>query len=352
MLTDPTEAPVYGDGPLSRWSRAHLHDPRDEVFVRMGLKVSLLMGSGMIATLAAIRSDIPPWAKLAVVATYFTLWAWNVPPVILMLHCTMHRPFIRDPKWLNRVHAYGMSFFFGIPTGYAEHHMGMHHIEDNMNDDLSGTCRYRRDSFFHFIAYWARFFFLIAIELPLYLSRHGRSAMARRALFGELAHWGLIAGAMAIDWRFGLVAFGLPYFIVRFMMMVGNWGQHAFVNTTRKNNGFSNSITCINSTYNQRAFNDGYHIGHHLKANRHWTEAPKELLDNREQYIEHGAIVFEGLDFFMVSVLLWTGQWKTLARRYVRLDGVERSDDEVIALLRSRVQPLAPEQIAFMQATA
>ena len=38
--------------------------------------------------------------------------------------------------------------------------------------------------------------------------------------------------------------------------------------------------------------------------------------------IRRGAvIVFEGLDFFLVSILLWTGQWKTLAKRYVRLDG-------------------------------
>ncbi|MBL8680702.1 MAG: fatty acid desaturase [Myxococcales bacterium] len=352
VLTDPTEAPTYGDGPLSRWSRAHLHDPRDEVFVRLGLKVSALMATGMAAMLFALRAEIPAWAKLAAVASYFTLWAWNVPPVILMLHCTMHRPFIRDPKWLNRVHTYAMSVFFGIPAGYAEHHMGMHHIEDNIGEDLSSTCRYRRDSFLHFLAYWARFFFLAVVELPLYLSRHGRSTMARRALFGELAHWALIGASLALDWRFGLMAFALPYFIVRTMMMVGNWGQHAFVNAARKNNGFSNSITCINSTYNQRAFNDGYHIGHHLKATRHWTEAPKEFLDNRAQYVENGAIVFEGVDFFMVSVLLWTGQWKFLAKRYVRLDGVERSDEEVIALLKSRVEPLAPAQIAFMQATA
>jgi hypothetical protein len=352
VLTDPTEAPTYGDGALSRWSKKHLHDARDEVFVRLAIKATLLMSLSMVALFTILRIEAPSWAKLAAIATYFTIWAWNVPPVILMLHCTMHRPFIRDPKWLNRAHAYGMSFFFGIPTGYTEHHMGMHHIEDNMGEDLSSTARFRRDSFLHFLSYWARFFFLIMLELPAYLSRHNRAAMARRALVSELAHLSIIAAALAVDWRFGLVAFALPYFVVRFMMMVGNWGQHAFVNAERKNNGFSNSITCINSTYNQRAFNDGYHIGHHLKANRHWTEAPKELLDNREEYIKNGAIVFEGLDFFMVSVLLWTGQWKTLARRYVRLDGVARSDEEVIAMLKARVKPLAPEQIAFMQATA
>jgi hypothetical protein len=351
-LTDPTEAPTYGDGPLSRWCRSHLHDPRDEVFVRLTLSSALTMTLAMVALFAGLHATLPPWAHLALAAAYLALWGWSVPPVILMLHCTMHRPFIKSPKALNRLQAYSMSFFFGIPTGYAEHHLGMHHVEDNMGEDLSGTTRYRRDSFLHFLAYWARFFFAVAIELPLYLNRHRRTKMARRAFFGELGHQAFILTVLLLDWRFGLVAFALPTIITRSMMMVGNWGQHAFVNAERKNNGFSNSITCINSAYNQRAFNDGYHIGHHLKANRHWTEMPRDFLDNRERYAREGVIVFRGIDFFMVSVLLWTGQWRFLARRYVPIDGIVRSEEEIIALLKSRVQPLRDEQISFMESAA
>jgi hypothetical protein len=144
-----------------------------------------------------------------------------------------------------------------------------------MGEDLSGTYSYRRDSFASFIKYWARFFFLIVIELPAYLQRHQRTTLAKRAFWGEMIHQSLVITSLLIDWRFGLFAFALPMAIARTMMMVGNWGQHAFINTDRKNNGFSNSITCINSVYNKRAFNDGYHIGHHMKANRHWTEGPQ-----------------------------------------------------------------------------
>ena len=144
--------------------------------------------------------------------------------------------------------------------------------------------------------------------------------------------------------RFAVVALLFPYVAVRFMMMVGNWGQHAFINTARENNGIANSITCINSGYNRRCFNDGYHIGHHLKANRHWAELPQDFLDNRERYAREGALAFEGLDFFFVSVLLWTGQWRTLAKRFVRLDGQPRSDDDVIAMLKARVEPVREEE--------
>ena len=337
-ITDPTHAPTYGDGPLSRWCRGALYEARDEVFVRLTIKVVLLMSAMMGGLFYALKSGVVP--TLAAAAVYFAVWGWSAPPVILMLHNTMHRPFLRSPKVLDRAHPYAMSFFFGIPTGYADHHLGMHHFEDNMPDDLSSTMRYRRDSFLHFLVYFSRFLFLVLVELTAYLARRRRYKMARRAFLGEVCHLAVIAGAIALDWRFGVIAFALPTFSVRFMMMVGNWGQHAFINTARKNDGLSNAITCINSTYNQRAFNDGYHIGHHLKATRHWTELPQDLIDNRETYVREGAIVFRGLDFFFVSVLLWTGQWKALAKRFVRLDGKPRSDEDVIAMLRSRVHPL------------
>lgn len=333
-ISDPTCAPTFRDGALSRWCKAALYDPRDEVFVRLTIKVVVVMTLMMACLLVRFT-----WVLVPI---YWLVWGWFAPPVILMLHCTMHRPFIRRPKLLGRVHPYVMTFFFGIPAGYAEHHMGMHHVEDNMSEDLSSTLRYRRDSFVHFLAYFGRFFFFVLGQLTLYLARKGRMRMARRAFFGELIHLTLIAGAMAIHWRFALVALAIPTVAVRFMMMVGNWGQHAFVNTARPNDGLANSITCINSGYNRRAFNDGYHIGHHLKANRHWTEMPQDFLDNREAYAQSGAIVFEGIDFFMVSVLLWTGQWRVLSKRFVHIEADRLSQDEVIARLKARVHPIRP----------
>ena len=331
-LTDPTEAPAYGDSPLSRWCRRALYDPRDEVFVRLSLRSVVVMAWAMAGLFVFFR-----WS-LAI--AYVALWGWLAPPIILMLHCTMHRPFIRSPRALNRVHVYAMSFFFGIPVGYAQHHIGMHHVEDNMPADRSSTMRYRRDSFVHFLAYFGRFLFGGVFELTRYLLGKRRTAMARRAAFGELAQLAIVVGATVYHVRFGLVAFAFPFVAVRFMMMVGNWGQHAFLNTARPNGGLANAITCINSPYNRRAFNDGYHIGHHLKANLHWTLLPKDFLENRERYARADAIVFERLDFFLVSLLLWTGNYHVLAKRFVRLDGKPRSDDEVIHMLRERVQPV------------
>jgi hypothetical protein len=337
-LTDPVVAPAHGGGPISRWIQRHLHDPRDEVFVWLTLATTLRMAVLMGALAVALYvADLPP---LWVAAAYLVAWGWTVPPVVLMLHNTMHRPFVRRPRWGSRAQLYGMSFFLGIPPAYPEHHLGMHHAEDNMWEDLSSTLRYRRDSFVHFLVYFLRFLLLGHAEVSAYLYRHGRRKMARRLLAGEAAQIVLVTTACWIAPAFGLIAFALPAVVIRFMMMMGNWGQHAFINTSRPNDGLSNSVTCINSAYNRRCFNDGYHIGHHLKASRHYTELPGDFAENRARYAAAGAVVFSGLDFFMISLLLWTGRWRVLARHYVRLDGKPHTDDEVIAMLKARVEPV------------
>jgi hypothetical protein len=306
--------------------------------VRLTLRAIATQLAAMVALWAALRyTSVPAWIPSAL---YLALWGWSAPPIILMLHCTMHRSFIRSPKLLDKAHPFVMPIFFGMPMGFREHHIGMHHVEDNMQEDLSSTLAYQRDSFWHFVLYFCRFFFLVGFELPAYLRRKRRYALARRAIVGELAQWGVVAVAFALfDWRFALTAFLLPLVLCRMSMMAGNWGQHAFINTSLANGGLSNAITCINTTYNKRCFNDGYHIGHHVKAKRHWAELPGDFIANKELYAQQGAIVFEGIDFFMVSVLLWCGRWDVLAKRFVRL-GPALSDAEVIAMLKARVQPV------------
>ncbi|MCZ6624278.1 MAG: fatty acid desaturase, partial [Deltaproteobacteria bacterium] len=105
-------------------------------------------------------------------------------------------------------------------------------------------------------------------------------------------------------------------------------------------NDFKSSITCINTVYNRRCFNDGYHIIHHLKSAMHYTEMMLEFDKNREHYGEQDAIVFDGLDFFSVWLLLMLRQHAMLARRIVPLPGApERTQEERVAFLKARLKP-------------
>ena len=65
---------------------------------------------------------------------------------------------------------------------------------------------------------------------------------------------------------------------------------------------------------------------------------PEEFLRNGEKYASENAIVFDEIDFFGVWLCLMLKRYDWLARRFVHLGEVGRSEEETIALLRSRTQ--------------
>ena len=137
-----------------------------------------------------------------------------------------------------------------------------------------------------------------------------------------------------------LVVFVAPLVTTRFLMMAGNWSQHAFIDPIDPASDYKSSIVCINTRYNRRCFNDGYHVGHHVKANRHWTEMPDDFLSNRARYAAEGAVVFEGIDYFQIWVLLMLKRYNVLARHFVDLGERPRSRREIVELLRARTRPV------------
>jgi fatty acid desaturase len=341
-ITDPSAART---GWYSSLVVGWINDPRDAEFVG-------LMGECLV------------FAACGVALFFAGGWLWYLAPAYwlllvfglldrftLMLHCTSHRPlFKRKLRALGDVIPWVIGPFFGqTPGTYFAHHMGMHHVEENLIDDLSSTISFRRDSFAGWLKYWGRFVTIGLVDLTQYLSRKNRPRLVRKVLVGEGAYWAVVAVLTYFNAGATAVVFVIPLVLIRTLMMMGNWGQHAFVDQAQPENPYLSSITCINSRYNRRAFNDGYHIGHHLKANAHWTEYPVEFEANLAEYARQDAIVFEGLDFFLVWLLLMTGRWNMLARAFVRLPGAPaRTDAEVIELLQSRMPPLGE---SFVQPT-
>lgn len=330
------------DRPLPTWDRVFLrmiNDPRDLPFVHLTIQCGLvaLMGLGLFF--------VPDGYFWYFAPAYLAVWAgWVLDRYILMLHCTSHRIlFKKQYKLLNHVVPRVLGPFFGEPPdGYFVHHMGMHHPENNMHDDLSSTLKYRRDSVVAWLRYFTRFFLFVSFELTWYHVKKGNLRMGLRALLGEYGFWAAVALlAYFVSGKAALVVFVFPVVLVRILMMAGNWAQHAFVRADDPSNPYLNSLTCINTRYNRRCFNDGYHIHHHVKARTHWSELPTEFETNQRTYGEQDAIVFEGVDFFQVWALLMLKQHRFLARRFVRLPGApERTEDEVIDLLKSRMQPI------------
>jgi len=167
----------------------------------------------------------------------------------------------------------------------------MHHVTGNGPDDLSSTLAYERDNFPHWLHYFFRFFFLAFFELGVFFVKRKQYAFALRAWIGE-ASW-VIATIyfFKYNWVAATCLMILPFLVARFGMMSGNWAQHAFIDPADPMDDYKSAITCINTIYNRRCFNDGYHISHHLNPRRHWMDHPQHLLTNERTFFTQKAIV-------------------------------------------------------------
>lgn len=349
LTTDPIYVPKTKPRVFDRVLLSLIQDPRDLPFLYLCLRITFL---------------IIPFAVLLYIPGLFRWWLapiyWTITlmlhlsPFILMLHNTSHRSlFKREYKLLNHYIPWVIGPFFGeTPETYYAHHIGMHHPENNMPHDLSSTMQYQRDSFFDFMRYHLRFFFGIIFELTTYMKKRGRYKLIRNMLIGEIGFYGLVAILMFVNWQATLTVFVVPFCFTRFMMMAGNWGQHAFLDPLAPNNCYRNSITCINCYYNRTSFNDGYHISHHLKPNRHWTDHPLEFEENIATYAQENAIVFQGIDFFMVWWYLMFKNYDKLADHYYPLTDPKPSREEIIALLKERTQRFEKQALEAYSATA
>jgi len=341
-ITDPRFEAKDERTAFERFWLKLINDERDLPFITLALQMTL---------------TIIPAAALLYVPGFFRWWMapiyWAlvflvfIDRYMLMLHNTAHRKlFKRKYKLLNKWIPWVLGPFCGqSPDTYEVHHITMHHSEGNLPDDLSSTMGYQRDSLIDWLKYFFRFFFLILPDMTAYQLRKKRYTVLRKMLVGEIGFWLLCIAMSFVNLGATLTVFIIPFVAIRVLMMAGNWGQHAFVDPDEPDNDYKSSITCINGRYNRRCFNDGYHISHHLVANRHWTDHVPELEDNLDKYIENDSIIFEEIDFFLVWLLLMLKRYDTLADHFVELRDEPRSKEEIIALMKRRLQKFPPEKL-------
>lgn len=334
QLTDPTYHSRDVSGVFDKAILRFINDKRDLPFIYLTVKISLL-----VLPFAAILffTESIHWLFYA---AYFGLYVFFLGPYVLMLHNTCHRKlFKKQYSFLTKYIHWFLGIFFGqTPETYFHHHIAMHHAENNQEEDLSSTMTYRRDSIRSFLHYLIHFYFLGVLHLSFYFSKKNRHKFAGRVLAGESIYIVLIIALCFYNLPATLIVFVLPLLFTRFSMMAGNWAQHAFIDEKQPENVYTNSITCINTVYNKKCFNDGYHIGHHLRSSLHWTEMPADFLKNIEKYRLNNAVIFAGLDYFQIWFLLMTKNYAFLSKRFVSLTDQPLAGTDIQAFLKSRTQ--------------
>jgi fatty acid desaturase len=215
--------------------------------------------------------------------------------------------------------------------------MAMHHVENNGEDDASSTLPYQRDSFGNFLRYYLNFAFLGFRDTFMYLFNRKRKKMYVRLTSGEFSFYVFCIAVCFVNLKATLFIFIIPFVFARFVMMLGNWAQHAFVDP---NDPEENTINCINTKYNKTCWNDGYHAVHHLRPALHYTDIPGEFLKHKDKFAENKVFVFDGIHYLHIFLWLMTKRYDKLADNLVNINNMFSSKEEAIALLKERTKKI------------
>lgn len=179
---------------------------------------------------------------------HLLLTIWFTSAFTLLLHNHIHNNGVLSKEYA--VFDYAFPYVLEPLMGhtwdsYYYHHVKHHHVEGNGPDDLSSTLRYQRDSVIDFLAYEARFLTLCWAELPLYFFRKGKYALAFKSAFSELSSYMFMYLMASWKLRPALFVLILPFCVLRLVLMIGNWGQHALIDEADPNSDLRSSITLI-----------------------------------------------------------------------------------------------------------
>ncbi|KAI0551795.1 fatty acid desaturase [Xylaria curta] len=282
---------------------------------------------------------------------HIALQGWSIGAYTLLRHQHIHqRGVLAKRSWVkvfDHTFPYVMDPLMGHTwNSYFYHHVKHHHVEGNGPNDLSSTVRYQRDNIWHFLMYVGRFYFFVWLDLPLYFVRTGRWTLGLRAAFWELSNYAAVIFLLRYNFKPALFTLLIPLLLMRLGLMVGNWGQHAFVDADEPDSDYRSSITLIDVPSNRYCYNDGYHTSHHLNPLRHWRDHPVHFLESKEVYGREQALVFHNIDYLMITVRLMMQDYETLAQCLVPIgDQIDMTMEQRVAMLKRHTRRFSEEEI-------
>jgi fatty acid desaturase len=134
------------------------------------------------------------------------------------------------------------------------------------------------------------------------------------------------------------VLFLIPFLFARFVMMLGNWAQHAFVDANEPDNDFASNIICLNTKYNHKCWNDGYHAVHHIRPGAHYTEIPLLFKQMLPEFEKNKTFVFEKIHYLHIFFYLMFKRYDKLADNMVSINGNFQDQSDAISLLKNRTR--------------
>ncbi|HEY1869694.1 MAG TPA: fatty acid desaturase [Chitinophagaceae bacterium] len=337
LITDPVyEKPIRLTSYQKFWLK-YIHDKRDLPFIRLLTIVHLTIVPVAILLFTPFLGRW--WWPVAIVYFYFSQFYFK-GSFGLMLHCICHRKFFKPKsKFLDKYLYWFVCPLFGhLGESYHIHHMGMHHIENNMPDDTSSTMGYTRDSFRDFMRYWLKFIFLGFHDAFVYLFERKRKKMYTRLTASEIGFLVIATALCFFNFRATLIVFIIPFLFARLVMMIGNWAQHAFVDPDEPDNDLASNIICLNTSYNHKCWNDGYHAIHHLRPGAHYTDIPLLFRQMVPDFEKNRTFIFEKIHYLHIFYYLMRKRYDKLADYMININGTFSDKSDALELLKRRTR--------------
>ncbi len=339
----PITDPVYSKDSFKRgvfdsFLMRFIKEERDLPFMRLIALIQVVVIPAGILLFTPLLKGVWWWAFAI---PYFYVSQFRLKGSFgLMLHCLVHRKiFKKSYMWIQSyVLRFVCPFFGHLGESYMSHHMGMHHVEGNLPDDTSSTMGYQRDKLSDFLKYWLTFFFMGWRNTFLYL--FGK----KLPRFYVPLNWSeglFLAGVVLlsfVNFKAAMVVFAVPFFFARFVMMLGNWAQHSFVDPNHPEDELSSTVVCINTNYNHKCWNDGYHAFHHFRQAAHYTEYPLMFHQCLDLMVEKKTLVFSGIHYLHIFLWLMGRRYDKLAKHVVNINGCFKNEEEVIELMKKRTK--------------
>ncbi len=346
-ITDPVYTPKEKYNWYEKFWFKYMSDKRDFPFILLLTRIHIFVLPVAIILYTHLLQGWYWW--LLYIPYFYVSQMMFKGPFGLMLHCISHRKlFKKEYTWMYHWTIWVICPFFGhTPETYFVHHMAMHHVENNMPEDRSSTLAFQRDSLRGFFAYYLRFFLMGFTDTFMYMFDRKRKRFYTRLTWGELMFYVMLIGLSFVNFHATLFIFIIPFVFARFVMMLGNWTQHAFVDL---NDPEDNTINCINTPYNHKCWNDGYHAIHHVRPAMHYTDIPGEFLRLQDEMAKKKILVFDGVHYLHIFIWLMTKNYDKLADNLVNINNTFTSKEEAIAVMKARTKKCDRAELNRIQA--
>ena len=337
--------------PLECWLAHMLHHPIDAVFTRVWVANSVLMIP------LAMLLILPNTINYFVIVAYATALLLGQFPQEVLEHTNIHTRIFSPKggaspriKLLLKALQFYYEYVFAlltcrVPGFYRVQHVYVHHVEDNGPLDTQTTLPYDRTSFLDFSrhAFWQGLDLVSGGLLIGYLAKKGKTRQIREVVHG-LTIWYAALLAVALLNPIAAVYLFLSRFLGGTFITLVTFYQHGLVDPDEPHEVHAHTIDYAGSEHGNLGFD--YHVEHHLRPARHWSNYYEEFTRAAEKDSGHPAIVMQKDQFGPLALVaaLWRKDYPAIARYAHMRDVPADNTEELARIVRERAHPIGASE--------